>query len=333
MSRPLRIEYPGAWYHVMNRGRRREKIFSSAEDYELFIAVLCEAVEMWNLQIAAYCLMPNHYHLLLHTPDGNISRCMRHINGVYTQRYNRLHKKDGQLFRGRYKAVVIGGDNYLLEVLRYIHRNPLKARLVKTLDDFKWSSHRGYTSRAKKWNWLYKDFMLSMFSEKAGRAQKAYLEFVSQKEPEEIDTFYAKKKLPSLLGSDDFKEWVKEKFADLRFHREIPESRFLAPEPEDIFDAVCRCFETTKGSLMKSRRGMMKSRRGNRNPARDTAVYFLRKYSTETLAGVGSYFDIANYSTVSSIVDRVKNRKSNDKAFAKQLKKIEQMLEKGQRGT
>jgi putative transposase len=100
MSRPLRIEYPGAWYHVMNRGRQREKIFASSEDYEIFIVVLREAVEMWNLKVAAYCLMSSHYHLLLHTPDGNISRCMRHINGVYTQRYNRRHKKDGQLFRG-----------------------------------------------------------------------------------------------------------------------------------------------------------------------------------------------------------------------------------------
>jgi REP element-mobilizing transposase RayT len=310
----------------MNRGRRREKIFSSPEDYELFIAVLGEAVEMWNLKIAAYCLMSNHYHLLLHTPDGNISCCMRHINGVYTQRYNRLHKKDGQLFRGRYKAVTIGGDSYLLEVLRYIHRNPLKARLVNNLDDFIWSSHKGYTSRAKKWNWLYKDFMLSMFSEKAGQAKKAYLEFVSQKEPEEIDTFYAKKNLSSVLGSDEFKEWIKVKFEDLRFHREIPETSVLAPEPENIFEAVCRCFETTKGSLMKSRRG-------SGNLARDSAVYFLRKYSTETLTGVGRYFDIANYSTVSSILDRVKNRKSKDKAFAKQLKNIEKILAKSQRET
>ncbi len=326
MSRPLRIEYPGAWYHVMNRGRRREKIFSSSEDYELFLAVLCEAVEMWNLKVAAYCLMSNHYHLLLHTPDGNISRCMRHINGVYTQRYNRLHNKDGQLFRGRYKAVTVGGDSYLLEVLRYIHRNPLKARLVNSLDDYMWSSHKGYTSKAKKWNWLYKDFMLSMFSEKAGQAKKAYLEFVSQKEPEEIDTFYSKKNLSSVLGNDDFKEWIKEKFSNLRYHREIPETRVLAPEPQNIFDAVCTCFGTTKGSLVKSRRG-------TENLPRDTAVYFLRMYSTETLAGVGKYFDIVNYSTVSSIVDRVKKRKSKDKAFAKKLKKIEKIFGKSQRET
>ncbi len=136
MSRPLRIEYPGAWYHVMNRGRRRQKIFMSRGDYESFIKVLQETSDGWGLEVSAYCLMSNHYHLLVHSPDGNLSRCMRHINGVYTQRFNRGHKKDGPLFRGRYKAVLVDSDSHLLEVLRYIHRNPLRARLVKRLDDF-----------------------------------------------------------------------------------------------------------------------------------------------------------------------------------------------------
>jgi len=101
MSRPLRIEFPGAWYHVMNRGRRREKIFHVDGDREEFIKVLRETIELWNLQVSAYCLMSNHYHLLVRTPDGNLSGCMRHLNGVYTQRFNRHHTQEGQLFRGR----------------------------------------------------------------------------------------------------------------------------------------------------------------------------------------------------------------------------------------
>ena len=136
MSRPLRIEYPGAWYHVMNWGRRREDIFLSPADYGVFIEVLRETVESWNLKVAAYCLMSNHYHLLVHTPDGNISRCMRHINGVYTQRFNRCHKKEDQLFRGRYKAVLVDADSHLLEVLRYLHNNPLRAGISHELNDY-----------------------------------------------------------------------------------------------------------------------------------------------------------------------------------------------------
>ena len=136
MSRPLRIQYPDAWYHVMNRGRRGEKLFEGKKDYETFIELLKDIVEDYKVNIAAYCLMSNHYHLLIQTPKGNISRSMRHLNGVYTQRYNRSHLCDGQLFRGRYKSILIDADGYLLELVRYIHRNPLEAGMVNDLSKY-----------------------------------------------------------------------------------------------------------------------------------------------------------------------------------------------------
>lgn len=113
MSRPLRIQYPTAWYHVMNRGRRGEETFSRIEDYKIFVGLLEELVDVYNVNVVAYCLMSNHYHLLVQTPDANISRSMRHLNGVYTQRYNRNHNCDGQLFRGRYKSILVESDSYL----------------------------------------------------------------------------------------------------------------------------------------------------------------------------------------------------------------------------
>ena len=121
MARPLRIAYPDAWYHVMNRGRRGEDIFADEQDYIMFTELLKETSETWNIRVAAYCLMPNHYHMLIQTPDANISRSMRHLNGVYTQRYNRRHQCDGQLFRGRYKSILIDTDSYPMQVVRYIH--------------------------------------------------------------------------------------------------------------------------------------------------------------------------------------------------------------------
>ena len=121
MSRPLRIEYPDAWYHVMNRGRRAEDIFPDEQDYLMFMELLKETSEMWNIRIAAFCLMPNHYHMLVQTPEANISRSMRHLNRVYTQRYNSRHKCDGQLFRGRYKSILIDAPSYLLQAVRYIN--------------------------------------------------------------------------------------------------------------------------------------------------------------------------------------------------------------------
>ena len=136
MSRPLRIQYQDAWYHVMNRGRRGEDIFIDEKDYQLFLKLLQEASKQWGVNITAFCLMSNHYHLLVQTPLANLSRFMRHIDGVYTQRFNRKHKLDGQLFRGRYKSILIGEQNYILELIRYIHFNPVKAGIVITPDTY-----------------------------------------------------------------------------------------------------------------------------------------------------------------------------------------------------
>jgi len=186
MSRPLRIEYPGAWYHVMNRGRRGEAIFITDEDRGIFLELLKEVVEQWNVKVAAYCLLTTHYHLLVQTPDANVSRCMRHINGVYTQRFNRVHRSDGQLFRGRYKSILIDADSYLLAVLRYIHRNPLRAGLVENLDAYHWSSHGGYVSGAKEWDWLYRDMVFSLLTEDRSRWLRVYRRYMSEEDTAEL---------------------------------------------------------------------------------------------------------------------------------------------------
>ena len=143
----------------MNRGRRSESIFSDKHDYLLFIELLIELSEMFNVKVAAYCLMTNHYHILLQTPEGNISRCVRHLNSVYTQRYNSSHGFDGQLFSGRYKSILVCNDSHLLQLVRYIHKNPVRAGIVKDMPDYEWNSYKGYLSYAKKWNWLPKSLL------------------------------------------------------------------------------------------------------------------------------------------------------------------------------
>ncbi|MBW2106879.1 MAG: transposase, partial [Deltaproteobacteria bacterium] len=200
MARPLRIEYPDAWYHVMNRGRRGEDIFSDDQDYSIFTELLRETSEIWNVRIAAYCLMPNHYHMLVQTPAANISRSMRHLNGVYTQRYNRRHRCDGQLFRGRYKSILIGTESYLLQVVRYIHRNPLRAGLVKSLDVYKWSSHKGYLSITTKWDWLHKNYILSLLSKNRKDWLRSYRRWVSVAEEDEVGKKISGVKWPVCLG-------------------------------------------------------------------------------------------------------------------------------------
>jgi putative transposase len=326
MSRPLRIEYPGAWYHVMNSGRRREEIFLTRGDYENFIKILQEASENWNIKISAYCLMPNYYHLLVNIPAGNLSRGMRHINGVYTQRFNRQHKTDGQFFRGRYKAVLVEADNHLLEVLRYIHGNPLRAGLAKRFDEFAWSSHHGYLSSAKKWKWLHKDFLLTMLCPKKSGRRAAYEDFVSKGDSEKIERFYSLKNLSSVLGGDAFKAWLKEEFHHLRFHEEIPESRILAPTAEEIIREVCDYFQVEREQVMVIRRG-------RENLPRDMAIYFVRLLSQATLREVGKYFGMNNYSTVSSAVERVKLRMHDDRMVRDHLAEIRLKLKKNRKQT
>ncbi|MFO7761601.1 MAG: transposase, partial [Desulfobia sp.] len=216
MARPLRIEYPNAWYHVMNRGRRGEDIFSAKEDYEMFVVVLQEAAELFCCRIAAYCLMPNHYHLLVQTPQGNLSRIMRHVSSVYTQRFNRRQQTAGQLFRGRYKSILVEEDSYLLELLRYIHRNPVRAGLSKTVAEYQWSSHKGYVSPAGKWDWLYRELLLGMFADKPDNTVKAYRQFVQKEDSSEILDFCSSQRPASILGSEDFVEKIKAEFHELK---------------------------------------------------------------------------------------------------------------------
>ena len=135
MARPLRLEFAGALYHVTSRGDRLEDIYNSDEDREAFLEVLAEVCARYNWKCHAYCLMSNHYHLLVETPDANLSKGMRHLNGVYTQRFNREHKEAGHLFQGRYKAILVDKKNYLLELARYIVLNPVRAEMVRVAED------------------------------------------------------------------------------------------------------------------------------------------------------------------------------------------------------
>jgi putative transposase len=323
MARPLRIEYPDAWYHVMNRGRRSENIFLEDNDYYAFLKLLIESTEIWSVRIAGYCLMPNHYHLLVHTPDANLSRCMRHINGVYTQRFNRSHQCDGQLFRGRYKAILIDADTYLLQLLRYIHRNPLNAGLVEQLDAYQWSSHNGYLSNSKKWAWLHKDFVLSMLTEDERQRQRAYREFVVMDDAKEIKRIFQKKKLPVILGSQVFIDWVKGRFYEEKIDVEMPQSEVLAPDKDKIKEIVCKAYGVKEEDLQKSIRGIF-------NEPRNVAIYLTRQLRRDTLDEIAREFRMKRYSSTSSAIERVRAQISEDKGFRKRVERLKKKLTKSQ---
>ena len=154
MSRPLRIEFPGAVYHVTARGDRRESIFVDDEDRVALLAIVEQGLDRFDAQMLAYCLMGNHYHFVLHTRSANLSLLMRHINGVYSQRFNRRHGLVGHLLQGRFKAILVDRDAYLLEVCRYVELNPVRATLVGDPAEWPWSSYRSHVGLTGGLAWL-----------------------------------------------------------------------------------------------------------------------------------------------------------------------------------
>lgn len=318
MSRPLRIEYPGAWYHVMNRGRRGEDIFSGNTDYQGFIDLLKHACELWNMEIAAYCLMPNHYHLLIHTLAGNLSRCMRHINGIYTQRYNRSHQCDGPLFRGRYKSILVEEESYLLQLVRYIHRNPYPG-LVGKLEPYPWSSHKGYCSDSKKWDWLNKTHILTMLSRSKDKRKSAYRTFVSKEDSDEMIAVCNGKQLPAILGSNRFIQWVKETFSSRKEDKEVIGAKIFAPDVQKIKDAVCRFYRINRTVLNVSKRGVI-------NEARNVAIYLTRLLRKETLNDICQDYSMNRCSSASSVIERVTVRMRKDRKFKMRVGKIKHRI-------
>jgi putative transposase len=229
MARPLRIEYPGALYHVTSRGNGGGRIFRSDKDREYFLDLLGFIIERFHWLCHAWCLMDNHYHLILETPEGNLSRGMRQLNGIYTQKYNWRYTKTGHVFQGRYKAILVDKENYLLELCRYVILNPVRANIVKRPQDWKWSSYRSTTGTAKRPQWLTTDWILAQFSRSRRRAQKLYDQFIMEGITKE--TPWKDLKGQIFLGEKGFIEECKHNLNASGDLREIPRLQRYAERP------------------------------------------------------------------------------------------------------
>jgi putative transposase len=229
MARPLRIEYPGALYHVTSRGNAGGRIFRSDKDREYFLDLFGFIIERFHWLCHAWCLLDNHYHLILETPEGNLSRGMRQLNGIYTQKHNWKYMKTGHVFQGRYKAILVDKESYLLELCRYVVLNPLRAKIVKRPQEWKWSSYRSTTGTAKTPQWLTTDWILAQFSRSRRRAQRLYHQFIMQGIPKE--TPWKDLKGQIFLGDKGFIEECKRNLDASSDLREIPHLQRYAERP------------------------------------------------------------------------------------------------------
>jgi len=220
MSRPLRIEFAGALYHLTSRGDGREAIYLDDEDRKVFLQVLGGACERFNWVCHAYCLMGNHYHLLIETHDGNLSKGMRQLNGVYTQRFNQHHKRVGHVFQGRYKAILVHKDSYLLELARYIVLNPVRAQMARAAKDWPWSSYRATCAQAVKPDWLHTDWLLSVFGKRKREAIERYRAFVAK--GKDLPSPWQHLKNQIYLGDEQFVEQMQRQLGGDQSLADIP---------------------------------------------------------------------------------------------------------------
>ncbi len=239
MTRPLRIEFPGAVYHVTSRGNARDNIYLKDEDRSNFLQILSNAIERYNWLCHAFCLMDNHYHLLIETIDPNLSLGMRHLNGVYTQSFNRRYHRVGHVFQGRYKAILVQKDAHLIELCRYIVLNPVKAGMVDKPGDWKWSSYNSTISNNHKTDFLTTDWILGQFSATRQVAQEEYKKFVEHVTAEEsLPWEHLKGQI--FLGSDDFVNSMKRSQTNGEKIKEIPKVQRFANRMklEDLFKNI-----------------------------------------------------------------------------------------------
>jgi REP element-mobilizing transposase RayT len=310
MARPLRIEYPHAFYHVTSRGNERKAVFKSQRDREKFLSYLESATERYKAVIHVYCLMDNHYHLFLGTPVGNLSQIMHHINGAYTSYFNTKHARAGHLFQGRYKAILVEADKYAKELSRYIHLNPVRAGIAEKPDEYRWSSCRFYTIKGKAPKWLERNFILGYFGYKLRPAMNRYDDFVCAAVDQEYKNPLSELTHSVVLGSGEFVAEINEKFLrGKRPDRDLPALKDLLNSPG--FDLIERAVD-----------GVMQS---DEKLARQIKLYFCHRYSGKKLREIGRHFNIG-LSGVSEASRRICLKAKEDKSFGKLLKRIEKSI-------
>jgi putative transposase len=279
MARPLRLEYEGAVYHITSRGNARENIFLDEGDRARFLEVLADVVDRYDWICHAYCLMTNHYHLLIETPDAGLSQGMQLLNGVYTQWFNRRHDRVGHLLQGRFKAILVEKESQLLELARYVVLNPVRAKMVRSVRDWPWSSYRATAGQTEVPEFLTVDWVLSQCDPDQGHAVRAYRRFIRQGRGINV---WDELRAGALLGTDGFvdqlRPLLKEKPLDPEYRKR---ERFAArPSLEELFRDV------------------------SDKATRNERIYQAVRVHHYTLREVGDYVGLL-YSTISMIAKRV----------------------------
>lgn len=303
MARPLRLSFENAVYHITARGNRKEDIFYSDRDKSIFLDKMNETFEKYSFIGYAYCLMDNHYHLFIKTPLANITDGMHYLNTSYANWFKAKYRIIGVIFQGRYKSILVDEDNYALELSAYIHLNPLRALMVKSIEEYKWSSFLDYIGVTEPIiERLDTSLILSQLDNDLSRASKKYKGFVFEKINMKSPFENAYKGVA--LGSEVFIEEIKERIKSIGQKREIRETKLVESyRAEEIINKILKVFEIKRNKIFGKQKG---------NMYRQLALYLIKKYSALSLKEIGELFEM-DYVAVSQATKRFEKKIMTDK--------------------
>ncbi len=312
MPRPLRIEYPGAWYHVFSMAARRRPVFKTEEHRDLFLEVVQQTAETYGVEVHAYCVAPDQYHLLIRTPRANLSRTMRQLNGVFTQRSNKRFGGKGQLFRGRYKAVLIDEAAFLGETARYIHYVPVVTEQATRPDQYPWSSCRAQTGGVKAPAWLHTKTLAKVKG-------VTYAKFLAQGVDDETAHFYARKHIEAVRGDTAFRKTARANLKGATKKGSKPSGN--VPALPEIFKQVAQAFKVKPEHLQLSFRG-----RSQGNLPRQVAMALARSPGGYSLLAIAKSLKVGHYSSVSVAAARLKKKLETDEPLQRKVDRLKTQL-------
>jgi putative transposase len=329
MARPLRVEFPGAYYHVMNRGNNRQNIFISDKDRYTFLEALSDSCEIHDVRIIAYVLMSNHYHLLIQTPQANLSEFMRHFQVTYTVRFNRQHDRPGHVFQGRFKSLLVEADEYLLPLSRYIHLNPIRTSHLNNseiknkeeyLQAYPWSSYPGYCSLKKRnksfnYSWLLHTY----YGSDGSKGRRRYRAYVVKGIDGKIANPFDDTVHQSILGSQGFVDWIKTQLPD-RNVREVPSQRNLQYQisAKQIVGEIAKYGGVESDNLL--------DRKTKAKLLRQIGMELCYRYSILKQKEIGELFGV-DYSTVSQNRKRLKDKLATNRRLRKRFDEIRENIQ------
>lgn len=294
-------------------------IFNNDKQKMLFLEILSDVVSSCKIEVHAYCLMDNHYHLLIRTPLSNISKAIQGLTSIYTMRYNRLEGRDGPLFRGRFKSKLVEENGYASHLLRYIHLNPKSAGIVLAAEDYRWSSYRAYLGIDHFPDWLSGTLAYGIFG--GNDFLEKFRRFTDQGNPEFIVKEFSAKKQSPMLGSDSFQKKIKEGLSFRIISDEISEKKLFKPTMDEIMAAVSTALNVKFSAITRSTPGVC-------NYPRKITMLVAQKYYRYTLSEIADTFKLARYQSVSNVIRPLKTEIDQCAALSSLLRRILDELER-----